>query len=112
VIKSKKSNETGCFLKPDDFVANALALDRDCVNLRVFSLNNHRGANNDKVFVCFFNDGGGILSYEKQNDAKFVHTLNNASGMKRKLESLNCTIIDNDNGNFELVENDSNCISE
>ncbi|CAF2059550.1 unnamed protein product [Rotaria magnacalcarata] len=32
---------------------------------------------------------GGLLSYEKSDDATFVHTLNNSAGLQRKMNHLN-----------------------
>lgn len=50
------------------------------------------GAVPDKVFTLEFEDGGGIISYLK-NDGKFIHTLNTKEGFKRKLEQLESKII-------------------
>ena len=41
----------------------------------------------DRVHVGKFSDGG-LLSYEK-SDGRFVHTLNNLSGLTRKMTHLN-----------------------
>jgi hypothetical protein len=41
----------------------------------------------DRVHVAKFLDGG-LLSYEK-SDGTFVHTLNNLSGLARKMKHLN-----------------------
>lgn len=42
----------------------------------------------DKVLTLEFEDGGGIISYAK-DDGKFIHTLNTQEGFKRKLDQLN-----------------------
>lgn len=41
----------------------------------------------DKVLTIEFEDGGGIISYIK-DDGRFIHTLNTREGFKRKLEQL------------------------
>jgi hypothetical protein len=41
----------------------------------------------DKVYVIKFSDNGGLLSYSKP-DGGYVHTLNNPSGLIRKLNHL------------------------
>lgn len=41
----------------------------------------------DRIHIGTFSDGG-LLSYE-QSDGTFVHTLNNVSGLKRKMNHLN-----------------------
>jgi len=41
----------------------------------------------DRVHIGKFIDGG-LLSYEK-SDGSFVHTLNNSSGLQRKMNHLN-----------------------
>jgi hypothetical protein len=41
----------------------------------------------DKVLTVEFADGGGIISYVK-DDGKFIHTLNTKEGFGRKLDQL------------------------
>jgi hypothetical protein len=41
----------------------------------------------DKVLTMEFTDGGGIISYVKE-DGTFIHTLNTKEGFERKLEHL------------------------
>lgn len=41
----------------------------------------------DKVLTIEFEDGGGIISYVK-DDGNFIHTLNTNEGFKRKLDQL------------------------
>jgi len=41
----------------------------------------------DPVHVVAFDDGGGLISYEKA-DGRFVHTLNTPDGFTRKLAQL------------------------
>jgi len=41
----------------------------------------------DPVHVVAFDDGGGLISYEKA-DGRFVHTLNTPDGFARKLSQL------------------------
>ena len=41
----------------------------------------------DRVFKMEFADGGGIISYVK-DDGRFIHTLNTKEGFERKLEQL------------------------
>ena len=41
----------------------------------------------DEVWVAVFSDGGGVLSY-RHTDGTWVHTLNTADGMQRKLRQL------------------------
>eukprot|EP00123_Amoebidium_parasiticum_P001836 comp13033_c0_seq1/m.8302 comp13033_c0_seq1/g.8302 ORF comp13033_c0_seq1/g.8302 comp13033_c0_seq1/m.8302 type:complete len:122 (-) comp13033_c0_seq1:341-706(-) len=45
----------------------------------------------DTVVVARFEGGGGLLTYVK-GQGVYVHTLNTASGMERKLEALGITI--------------------
>ncbi|MBX7169707.1 MAG: hypothetical protein K1X72_02045 [Pyrinomonadaceae bacterium] len=41
----------------------------------------------DKVLTIEFEDGGGIISYVK-DDGKFIHTLNTKDGFKRKIDQF------------------------
>ena len=41
----------------------------------------------DKVLVMKFADGGGIISYQKENDSR-LHTLNDEEGFTRKARQL------------------------
>lgn len=41
----------------------------------------------DPVLVVTFEDGGGLLSYQ-QDDGRWVHTLNEPEGLRRKLAAL------------------------
>lgn len=41
----------------------------------------------DPVHVVAYDDGGGLISYEKAS-GRFVHTLNTAEGFARKLAQL------------------------
>lgn len=76
---------------------NASLIDQSNAKNTIILLSNAVGLKNDKIFVIFFKDLGGIMTYEKQIMDKsgkvecltYVHTLNNQSGMKRKLDSLN-----------------------
>ena len=52
------------------------------IKIKFFENKNYR----DKIGVVTF-QGGAILTYFKNND-QFVHTLNNISGFKRKLNML------------------------
>lgn len=45
----------------------------------------------DKVLVMEFTDGGGIISYQK-DDGRFIHTLNTKEGFQRKLEQLKSSL--------------------
>lgn len=45
----------------------------------------------DKVLTIEFEDGGGIISYKK-DDGKFIHTLNTKDGFKRKFDQLKSEI--------------------
>ncbi len=45
----------------------------------------------DKVLVMKFGDGGGLISYRKDEN-KFLHTLNNEEGFSRKLQQLRIAI--------------------
>jgi len=45
----------------------------------------------DRVLVMKFKDGGGIISYRK-DDGRFLHTLNDADGLTRKLDQLQIKI--------------------
>ena len=47
----------------------------------------------DKVLIIEFEDGGGIISYVKDN-GRFIHTLNTKEGFKRKLNQLKSGIKD------------------
>jgi hypothetical protein len=48
------------------------------------------GSGGDPVLVALFPGGGGLVTFEKRTEGniRYVHTLNTASGLKRKLESL------------------------
>jgi hypothetical protein len=45
----------------------------------------------DVVHVVAFDDGGGLISYEKP-DGTFVHTLNTPDGFTRKLTQLGISL--------------------
>lgn len=45
----------------------------------------------DPVHVVTFDDGGGLISYEKP-DGTFVHTLNTPDGFTRKLTQLGISL--------------------
>uniref|UniRef100_K3WE69 Uncharacterized protein n=1 Tax=Globisporangium ultimum (strain ATCC 200006 / CBS 805.95 / DAOM BR144) TaxID=431595 RepID=K3WE69_GLOUD len=80
----------------DAFVAAALNVDREAVH--VHQLRSERCA--DAVCVVLFDapgggggNGGGVITYCKckqdgDEDVVYVHTLNTASGLQRKLEGL------------------------
>lgn len=66
-------------VKPETILNNKISIEvfhsdicRDCVHIGKFSDDS---------------GGGGLLSYEK-SDGTFVHTLNNASGLQRKINHL------------------------
>ncbi|KAF1332504.1 hypothetical protein FI667_g3469, partial [Globisporangium splendens] len=77
----------------DAFVAAALGVDREAIH--VHHLQSERCA--DAVCVVVFDgpggNGGGVITYCKREqdgdeDVVYVHTLNTASGLQRKLEGL------------------------
>ncbi len=41
----------------------------------------------DEIFIAELGTGGGLISYIKEDD-RFLHTLNNADGFRRKLDQL------------------------
>ena len=47
----------------------------------------YQSSSRDPVHVVRFGDGGGLISYQKPA-GEFLHTLNTASGMERKLRAL------------------------
>ena len=47
----------------------------------------------DRVLVMKFDDGGGIISYHK-NEGCFLHTLNDDEGLRRKLKQLEIEMLD------------------
>ena len=49
----------------------------------------------DKVLTIEFEDGGGIISYVK-DDGKFIHTLNTKEGFRRKSDQLKIGIKDSE----------------
>lgn len=73
----------------DAFLAAALSVGREAI--RVHYLQSERCADNVQVVV--FEDAGGVITYCKQKENEgdgvvYVHTLNTASGLKRKLQGL------------------------
>ncbi len=46
----------------------------------------------DVVLVVVFEDGAGLISYQKL-DGALLHTLNTAEGLQRKLRQLDITLV-------------------
>lgn len=74
-VLRKKSNEQLRSIPPNEFLNNQIRI--EIFNSDVCP---------DRIHIGQFVDGG-LLSYEK-SDGTFVHTLNNISGLKRKMNHL------------------------
>ena len=80
------------------------------------------GLKQDKIYLMFFKDKGGVMTYEKTMDVDmnqdehksndeinqnmvYIHTLNDSSGMLRKLRSMNVDHkYDQESGYFMVKE--------
>ena len=82
---------------------NKIKMNNNCLYL----LKETFGLKNDKIFLIFFKDGGGLMSYQKINESiVYIHTLNKPSGMFRKLTSMNVNYKFNQQSNsFYVTEN-------
>jgi hypothetical protein len=78
----KKKNGNCSELGPTDFIYYLTSI--QTVSVEVFP---NQIEKKDRVFLVPFPDGGGLLSYLKQ-DGTYVHTLNTPSGFERKLTAL------------------------
>ena len=91
VLKKKVGNAS----TPIEFMTQSMRKLED-LNLQIGGQHIHElqetfGLKNDKIFLVFFRNGGGLMSYEKvtEDDEKlYVHTLNTPSGMLRKLSAM------------------------
>eukprot|EP01084_Bolivina_argentea_P251271 421371_1 len=126
VLKKKVANE----LSPLNFMKNTLQKwyeenkDNDIKpiginNDHLFELKETFGLKNDKIFLIFFKDQGGIMTYQKPTNNKedhemkqgqdlrkhvYVHTLNKPAGMLRKLTSMNVNYQYNKQTNYVSVK--------
>jgi hypothetical protein len=75
-ILSKEDNQQLRLVSPNTIL-------NDQIPIEIFTSNICR----DRIHIGKLSDGG-LLSYE-QSDGYFVHTLNNISGLKRKMNHLN-----------------------
>ena len=75
-VLSKTDNRRLCFIPPKELLNNQILI-------QIFTSEICR----DAIYIGKYVDGG-LLSYEK-SDGTFVHTLNNLSGLTRKMSHLN-----------------------
>jgi hypothetical protein len=75
-LLTKEDNKRFKLISPNELLNNK-------VQIQIFNSQICR----DKIHIGTFNDGG-LLSYQLA-DGTFVHTLNNISGLNRKINHLN-----------------------
>lgn len=71
-------------IAPQDIVRKLVELTNEDYDSRLFP----RAAPQDDVFVAVFHTGGGLITFCKPDNVTFIHTLNEQSGLERKLKGL------------------------
>lgn len=79
-LLTKADNQRLRLIPPNEFLNNK-------ITIQIFSSQ----ICPDPIHIGKFSDGG-LLSYEK-SDGTFVHTLNNTSGLNRKINHLNIDLL-------------------